>query len=92
MGCADQQSKGKGERERGQEIVTTVAYSGARALREHVLACLPGVIRLLLFYYLLCRFNANLYFCFILLFTSSSPCCKEQFAVSYFSSQKLVIT
>ena len=27
-----------------------------------------------------------IYFCFILLFTSSSPCCKDQFAVSYLST------
>ena len=27
-----------------------------------------------------------MYFCFILLFTSSSPCRKDQFDVSYFSS------
>ena len=28
----------------------------------------------------------NIYFCFILLLTSSSPCHKDQFAVSYFST------
>ena len=28
VGCADQQSKRTRERERGQEIITTVAYSG----------------------------------------------------------------
>ena len=27
-----------------------------------------------------------IFFCFILLFTSSSPCGKDQFAVSYFST------
>ena len=30
-------------------------------------------------------------FCFILLFTSSSPCRKDQFAVSYFSTSLIVL-
>ena len=33
----------------------------------------------------------NIYFCFILLFTSSSPCRKDQFAVSYFSTSLIVL-
>ena len=59
MGCADQQRKRTRERGRGQDIVTTVANSGPHPLREHVLACLPGLIDLLLFYFLLSRFNAT---------------------------------
>ena len=31
------------------------------------------------------------FFCFILLFTSSSPCRKDQFAVSYFSTSLIVL-
>ena len=55
MGCADQQNKRTSGR--GQDIVTAVANFGARPLREHLLASLPGVIDLLLFYSLLSRFN-----------------------------------
>ena len=47
-------AKGKGARDYHNRCVF-----GARALREHVLACLPGVIGLLLFYSLLSRFNAT---------------------------------
>ena len=32
-----------------------------------------------------------IYFCFILLFTSSSSCRKDQFAVSYFSASLIVL-
>ena len=32
-----------------------------------------------------------IFFCFILLFTSSSPCRKDQFAVSYFSTSLIVL-
>ena len=59
MGCTNQQSKRTKERGRGQDIVTTVANSGPRPPREHVLACLPRMIGLLLFYPLLSRFNAT---------------------------------
>ena len=34
----------------------------------------------------------NIYiFCFVLLFTSSSPCLNDQFAVSYFSTNLIVL-
>ena len=32
-----------------------------------------------------------IFFCFILLFTSSSPCRKDQFAISYFSTSLIVL-
>ena len=32
-----------------------------------------------------------IFFCFILLFTSSSPCHNDQFAVSYFSTSRIVL-
>ena len=35
--------------------------------------------------------NKYLFFCFILLFTSSSPCCKDQFAALYFSCSLIVL-
>ena len=37
------------------------------------------------------RLFKYMYFCFILLFTSSSPCRKDQFAVSYFSTSLIVL-
>ena len=39
-------------------------------------SCRPGSVQLNLFKYI--------FFCFILVFTSSSPCRKDQFAISFF--------
>ena len=35
--------------------------------------------------------SISIFFCLFLLFTSSSPCCKDQFAVSYFSTRLIVL-